>query len=460
MTLEIKAEPILETMLLRGGQLAELFLEESFGLTVVMDDDKIEKVLGGVDRGAGLRLLHDLRTAYAYANDLEQEALLPLARNLAALSGGQAARPRPPERLQAGWVSQVVNPPRDVATAAKVELVRAANAAARAVDPRVRQVRVAYLDRVQEVRIINSLGQEAREQRVQLFLMVHCVAADGAVVQTGYETMGGTQGFELFTNQDPTEVARKAARRAVMMLNARPAPGGSMPVVLAASAGGTMVHEAVGHGLEADLVLEGMSVYAGKMGELVASPLVTVIDDATIPGRRGSSGFDDEGTPSRKNLLIDKGVLKGYMQDRLSALKLDAEPTGNGRRESYRFRPIPRMTNTLIASGDDDPQAIIADTESGLLVAKMGGGQVNTTNGDFVFEVAEGYLIKNGRVDEPVRGATLTGNGPQALMDIDRVASDLGFSLGTCGKDGQGSPVADAQPTLRITKMVVGGLHQ
>jgi TldD protein len=425
-----------------------------------MDDDKIEKVLGGVDRGAGLRLLHDLRTAYAYGNDLEQAGLMPLARNLSALSTGAAASPRTLARLQAGWQGQVVKPPRDVATAAKVELVRAANAAARAVDPRVRQVRVMYMDRVQDVRIVNSLGQEAWDQRVQSLLAVHCVAVDGAVVQTGYETMGGTQGFELFAGQDSTEVARTAARRAVMMLSARPAPGGSMPVVLAASAGGTMVHEAVGHGLEADLVLEGMSVYAGKIGELVASPLVTVIDDATIPGRRGSSGFDDEGTPSRKNLLIDKGVLKGYMQDRLSALKLDAEPTGNGRRESYRFRPIPRMTNTLIASGDDDPQAIIADTESGLLVSKMGGGQVNTTNGDFVFEVAEGYLIKNGRVDEPVRGATLTGNGPQALMDIDRVASDLGYSLGTCGKDGQGSPVADAQPTLRITKMVVGGLHQ
>jgi TldD protein len=460
MSLDIKAEPILQTMLKRGGQLAELFLEESFGLTVVMDDDKIEKVLSGVERGAGLRLIHELHTAYAYSNNLNQQSLLSLARNLSALSAGQATTPRPLRLLHPGWADRMIKPPRHVATVAKVELVRAVNAAARDVDSRVRQVRVMYLDKVQEVRIVNSLGQEAYEQRVQSLLAVHCVAAEGAVVQTGYETTGGAQGFELFEAEDPTEVARKAARRAVMMLAARPAPGGSMPVVLAASAGGTMVHEAVGHGLEADLVLEGMSVYAGKIGQVVASPLVTVIDDATVPGRRGSSGFDDEGTPSRRNLLIEKGVLKSYMQDRLSSLKLGTEPTGNGRRESYRFRPIPRMTNTMIVPGEDAPQDIIADTESGLLISKMGGGQVNTTNGDFVFEVAEGYLIKNGQVDKPVRGATLTGNGPQALMDIDRVAGDLGYSLGTCGKDGQGLPVADAQPTLRITRMVVGGLQQ
>jgi TldD protein len=221
-----------------------------------------------------------------------------------------------------------------------------------------------------------------------------------------------------------------------------------------------MIHEAVGHGLEGDHVNEGMSVYAGKIGRQVASPLVQVVDDATIAGRRGSYGYDDEGVPSRRNLLISDGVLVGYLHDRLSALKMGAEPTGNGRRESYRFRPVPRMSNTLILPGAEDPADIIADTESGLLVAKMGGGQVNTVNGDFVFEVSEGYLIENGRQGAPVRGATLTGNGPEVLMQIDRVGNDLGYSLGTCGKDGQGAPVADAQPTLRIPRLVVGGVHQ
>jgi TldD protein len=460
MSLDLKAEPILEAALTRGGELSELYLEESVGLMVVMDDGRIEKVLGGADRGAGLRLIHDLRTAYAYSNDLSVEGLLPLARNLCQMATGAATACRPLARLEPLYFGRVVKPPHAVDTARKVDLVRAADAAARAVDSRVKQVRVTYMDRVQEVRIVNSLGVEATEKRVQVILAVHCVAAQDGLMQTGYQTLGGSSGWEVFDAESPEEAAREAARRAVMMLSARPAPGGSMPVVIHSSAGGTMVHEAVGHGLEADLVLEGMSVYADKVGQMVASPLVSVLDDATVPGRRGSSSFDDEGTPSRKNLLIENGVLKGYMQDRLSALKLGAEPTGNGRRESYRHRPIPRMTNTIIAPGLDDPEAIIADTEQGLLVKKMGGGQVNTVNGDFVFEVAEGYLIEKGRVTEPVRGATLTGNGPQALADIDRLAGDLGFGLGTCGKDGQGSPVADAQPTLRISKLVVGGLHQ
>ncbi len=460
MSLDLAAQPILEAALEHGGQLAELFLEESVGLVVVLDDNKIEKVLGGVDRGAGLRLIHDLRTGYAHTNDLSQAGLLPLARNLSTLATGVRQGVKRISPLTPLYVGQVVKPPQDVDTLRKVDLVRAANAAARAVDPRIKQVRVTYMDRVQEVRIVNSEGVEASERRVQIILAVHCVAAEGALLQTGYQTIGGSSGWEIFDSDNPEEAAREAARRAVMMLSARPAPGGSMPVVLHSSAGGTMVHEAVGHGLEADLVLEGMSVYADQVGQLVASPLVTVLDDGTVPGRRGSSSFDDEGAPSRRNVLIEKGVLKGYLQDRLSALKMGAELTGNGRRESYRHRPIPRMTNTIIAPGLDDPEAIIADTEQGLLVKKMGGGQVNTVNGDFVFEVAEGYLIEKGKVAEPVRGATLTGNGPQALKDIDRLASDLGFGLGTCGKDGQGSPVADAQPTLRISKMVVGGLHQ
>lgn len=456
----LKAEPILTAALAGGGQLSELFLEESYSLSVVMDDDKIEKVIGGVDQGAGLRLIHDLRTAYAYTNDLSDQALMPLARNLASLAQGQAMAARALAQLKPGLVSPVLKEPEQVPTALKVEMVRAANAAARALDPRVRQVRVAYMERVQRVRVLNSLGEEAQERRVQLIMAVHCVAADHGLMQTGYESAGGLGGLEVLEAANPEEVARQAARRAVQMLTARPAPGGAMPVVLHSSAGGTMVHEAVGHGLEADLVLEGMSVYQDRVGQQVASPLVTVLDDATLAGRRGSAGFDDEGTPSQSNVLIDKGILKGYINDRLSALKLGVAPTGNGRRESYRYRPIPRMTNTLIAPGEDDPEAIIRDTPSGLLVSKMGGGQVNTVNGDFVFEVAEGYLIENGQVGQPVRGATLTGNGPQVLMQIDRVASDLGFGLGTCGKDGQGSPVADAQPTLRIPNMVVGGLHQ
>jgi TldD protein len=230
-----------------------------------------------------------------------------------------------------------------------------------------------------------------------------------------------------------------------------------MPVVLSSEAGGTMVHEAIGHGLEADLVQAGVSVYRGRLGEKVASELVTVVDDATLPYARGSFAFDSEGSPAQRTVLVENGVLKGYMYDRLSAMKDGCASTGNGRRESYRHRPIVRMTNTLIASGLSAPEEILASVKSGLFVKRMGGGQVNTVSGDFVFQVSEGYLIENGSIGEPVRDATLTGNGPEVLKKIAMVGNDLGFAIGTCGKDGQGVPVADAQPTLLIAGITVGG---
>ena len=242
-----------------------------------------------------------------------------------------------------------------------------------------------------------------------------------------------------------------------MMLTARKAPAGMMPVVISSEAGGTMVHEAIGHGLEADLAQAGMSVYAGKIGIQVASSLVTVIDDATIPNARGSYSFDDEGVPSQKTVLVENGVLKRYLYDRLSAMKDGCASTGNGRRESYHAKPIVRMSNTLIAPGETTPESIIREVERGLFVRKMGGGQVNTVTGDFVFEVSEGYLIENGVVGEPVRGATLTGNGPEVLKKVTKVGNDLGFGIGTCGKEGQGAPVSDAQPTLLISEITVGG---
>lgn len=230
-----------------------------------------------------------------------------------------------------------------------------------------------------------------------------------------------------------------------------------MPVVMAGEAGGTMVHEACGHGLEADLEQRGLSVYTGKKGQQVASELVTVVDDATLPNRYGSYRFDDEGVPSRKVTLIENGILTDYLYDHLTATKENRESNGHGRRESYQHKPLPRMGNTYIAPGKEDPEKIIKDYKTGLLVKKMGGGQVNTTTGDFVFDVAEGYLIKDGEVGPMVRGATLTGNGPEVLRMVERVGSDLGFTIGTCGKDGQGAPVSDAQPTMAIKELIVGG---
>ncbi len=352
----------------------------------------------------------------------------------------------------------IVKPSRDVDTSRKIEIVLRANSIARTSDRRIRQAQVSYREHCQQVLIANSDGVMAEDERTYLTALVHVVASDGKVVQTGYETIGGNIGMELFDLTPLEQAAETAVKRAVMMLSARKAPAGRMPVVLSSEAGGTMIHEAVGHGLEADLAQSGLSVYSNRIGDRIASPLITVLDDATIAGKRGSFRFDDEGVDSAKTVLVDKGILKTFMYDRLTAMKDGVRSTGNGRRESYKHRPIPRMTNTMIAPGDTDPGDILKTTSKGLFVRKMGGGQVNTVNGDFVFEVSEGYLIENGAIGDPVRGATLTGNGPQVLLSIDRVGSDLGYSIGTCGKDGQGSPVSDAQPTLRIPEITVGGV--
>ncbi len=336
-------------------------------------------------------------------------------------------------------------------------MVKGADEAARAVSDKVRQVKVNYHNGCRKIYIANSYGEEVEDIRHDLVFLVHAVVSSDGIIQTGYESMGGFSGVELFDTTSPEEVGRIAAERGVRMLSARKAPVGEMSVVLSSEAGGTMVHEAVGHGLEGDFIEQGLSVYSNRFGEKVASELVTIIDDSTIPNKRGSFHFDDEGTPAQRTVLIENGIMKMCMHDRLSALKSGIASTGNGRRTSYRSRPIPRMTNTLIAPGRTNPEEIIRSVDKGLFVKKMGGGEVNIVNGDFVFEVSEGYLIEGGKVTAPIRGAILTGNGPKVMGEIDMVGSDLGFGIGTCGKDGQGAPVSDAQPTLRIPKIIVGG---
>jgi len=291
-------------------------------------------------------------------------------------------------------------------------------------------------------------------------LSVNAVAAAGEQIQTGFESLGSNQGFELMGLGACEDLAKTAARRALSALEAKPMPAGRMPVVMAGEAGGTMVHEACGHGLEADLVQKGLSVYAGQKGKKVASEAITVVDDGTIPRRYGTMRFDDEGFATQKTVLIDNGILSNFMYDYLTATKDKVSSTGNGRRESFEHRPIPRMRNTYIAPGKERPEAVIKSVRDGLLVKKMGGGQVNTVNGDFVFDVAEGYLIRDGQVANAVRGATLAGNGPEILRMIDMVGSDMGFTIGTCGKDGQSAPVSDAQPTLRIPEIIVGGTER
>ncbi|ABQ27854.1 TldD/PmbA family protein [Geotalea uraniireducens] len=449
---------ILRRALAGGGEFADIYFEEGASTVIACEDGKIEKVMAGADRGVGIRVISDLRTAYAFTNDVTETALLSLAETVSrAVKGKMFEGAIDLRQKTVGSGFPILLPPTGVALQDKVATVTTADRTARGVDPRIRQVTAVYRDGTLKAQVVNSLGEFTESFRTGTVFMVQVVAADGNLIQTGYEPLGGFRGFEIFQQKSPEELALTAAKRGLMMLGARKAPGGMMPVVLSSEAGGTMVHEAIGHGLEADLALTGMSVYSGKIGLEVASPLVTVIDDATIPNARGSFSFDDEGTPGQRTVLVENGILKGYLYDRLNAMKDGCKSTGNGRRESYQAKPIVRMSNTLIAPGATPPEEIIKGVAQGLFVRNMGGGQVNTVNGNFVFEVSEGYLIENGRVTEPVRGATLTGNGPEVLKKITMVGNDLGFGIGTCGKEGQGVPVSDAQPTLLISGITVGG---
>ncbi len=449
---------ILRQALASGGEFSEIYLEEGTSTQVVAEDGKIERVLCVSDRGASIRVISDFRTAFGYTNDVTEKALLELA---TAVSNGVKGKNFDRDIIIHPAVIASFLPitlhPETVPLTDKVALVAQAEKSARQSSASIRQVMTVYRDGAARVQTVNSLGEFIESRRVGTMFAAQVVAGNGDVMQTGYESAGACRGFELFSGRSAVEIALAAARRADMMLTARRAPGGMMPVVLSSEAGGTMVHEAIGHGLEADLVQGGVSVYQGRLGEQVASPLVTVIDDATIPYARGSNPYDSEGVPGQKNILVENGILKGYLYDRLTAMKAGCNSTGNGRRESYQAKPIVRMTNTLIASGSTPPEEIVKSVQKGLFVRKMGGGQVNTVTGDFMFEVAEGYMLENGAIGEPVRGATLTGSGPEVLKNILMVGTDLGFGIGTCGKEGQGVPVSDAQPTLLISGMTVGG---
>ena len=455
-------ERLLKRTLASGGDYADIFFERRNSTVIQFEDGRIEKAVSGMVAGIGIRLVCGGKTAYAYSNDFSEKTLGEISDTVRiAMSLSDSGTPGdvtinlkkryPDVRFDIKLL------PSDISMPQKIGLVREANEAARKFSDAVRQVNVVYRDTLQKVKIYSSDGFYAEDERIYTTAVAQVIAIRDDNIQTGVETEGGFIGFELFEKRPFSDIAYKAAERSVRMLGARRAPGGRMPVVISSEAGGTMIHEAIGHGLEADLAQRGLSVYSGKLGQQVAAPVITVIDDATLPNRRGSFSFDDEGTPSKRNVLVSEGLLEGYMYDKYTAALDGTVSTGNGRRESYENKPIPRMTNTFIAPGRDRPDAVIRSVEHGLLVKKMGGGQVNTVTGDFVFDVQEGYLIENGQVGDLVRGATLVGSGPEVLNSIDMVGSDLGFSIGTCGKDAQGVPVSDAMPTLRIREIVVGG---
>ena len=445
-------------LLKKGADYGDLFFERRFIFSAKCEDNRIENISCGIEIGVGIRFIKNFKTYYGFTNKITRDSIKQIIENLSAAARKELEVKLDFTEKERRYQKIADGISLNIPIEKKAELLKRANEKARSYGDRIKQVSVVLRDQLQEVCIVNTDGKIIEDLRPRVVFYTLVVASDGIELQTGYEPVGHLGDYSLFEKTTPEEIAAKAAERALKMLKAKPAPAGSFTVVISSEAGGTMIHEAVGHGLEADLANQGLSVYSGKIGEKVASELITVIDDGFMKGKYGSSGYDDEGTPTGKNVLIENGVLKGYMFDLTEAMKTgDGLPTGNGRRQSYKHVPIPRMTNTYIAPGETNPEEIIADTKEGILVVKMGGGQVNTVNGDFIFEVSEGYLIENGKVTEPIKGVSLIGNGPKVLQEIDAVGNDLGFSIGTCGKDGQGVPVSDGLPTIRIPKITVGG---
>jgi TldD protein len=449
---------VLAAALATGGEWAEVYAEDRLAHNVRLDDGRVEELVTGRDRGAGVRVVRGTSSAYAYTNRLDAESLAEAARVAsAALRDQPRIEARDLRRRTPGVVHPVRIDPAGIDRTTLAELVRRADDAARAYDRTVTQVSAAYGDARQRVFIANSDGFTTSEERVRTRLVVSVVANRNGDVQTGFDGPGRTMGFELLDEFPPELVARRAAERAVNMLGSRPAPAGEMPVVVASGNGGVLFHESSGHGMEADLVAKHASVYDGKRGRKIGVDGFNGIDDATVEGGWGSFAFDDEGTPAQRTVLFADGVCGDYLTDLIRARQLGAHASGNGRRESYAQVPIPRMTNTYIEAGGDDPEEIIRQTPRGLYAKALGGGQVNPATGEFVFGVVEGYLIENGEVTVPVRGANLVGDGPSVIAACDAIGNDFAVKEGICGKEGQGVPVGNGAPTLRIARMTVGG---
>jgi TldD protein len=450
------AEAALGRALARGGDWAELYAEDRRGFAVSLDDRRVERPQAGREAGASIRVVRGDATYFGHVDGVAESDLLALAESVSQALSLDARAVAALRAATPGLVHAVAERPEDVPAERKVELVRVCDEAARAAGAAVAQVSASYAEGRRVVEIYDSEGLSAADDRTRVRLGVQVVARRDGRVETGHETRGGHAGFELVADR-PEAIAESAARKALTNLEALEAPAGRMPVVVGNGFGGVLLHEAVGHGLEADAVQKDASVYAGRAGERLAEEFVTAYDDGRKRGEWGSDGVDDEGTPTQRTTIIEDGRLASYLFDRLRAQKADARSTGNGRRESFRHLPLPRMTNTYFAPGDASADDLIAGVERGLYAVSFGGGQVEPATGDFVFGVSEGFLIENGRVTAPVRGATLIGNGPEALAAIDGVAGDLEIATGFCGKGGQRVPAGVGQPHVRIRALTVGG---
>ncbi|MGZ5352920.1 MAG: TldD/PmbA family protein [Actinomycetota bacterium] len=451
------AEDVLRAARRRGGAFSELFVEERVGISVRLDDGKIEELTTGMDRGAGVRVGRGTSYGYAYSNRIDRDSLLQAAEAAAASVSGAAGDVVDLRSIDPPVVHEALRAASSMTSADKVGWAREADDAARAFSPEVRQVTAVYSDSVQRVAIASSDGRWVQETRPRVRLVVSVVAARDGNIQTGFHGPAGLAGLEFLDANTPAATAEVAARRAVTMLDAQPAPAGEMAAVLAPGMGGVLFHEAVGHPLEADIVDKEASVYRGRVGERLAAPIVNGVDDATVPNAWGSFSFDDEGAPAQRTVLFEDGVLRGWLYDRLRADKDGVPSSGNGRRQSYAHPPIPRMTNTYILSGDARPDDLISSTERGVFVTALAGGQTNPATGDFVFGCSEAFLIERGSVTTPVRGANLIGRAIEVMSNVDGIADDFDIWPGVCGKDGQGVPVGSGSPTLRISRITVGG---
>ena len=453
---------VLSAVLKNGGDFAELFFERKFENRYELKDGKIEQATSGEIVGVGIRGFLGTKAVYAYTNDLSRENLINVAKKV-----GEALEETKVEDLTFNFNRTkrkerhvVLIPPAQVEKTDKVSVMKKAYYAAKNYSELIKQVVVWYWDYDQEILVANSEGTWAEDRRVRTRLMINAVAEKDGVLERGFYGPGAGMGFEFFDRIDVEEAARKAARIAARMVEAEPAPAEKMTVVIANGFGGVIFHEAVGHGLEATSVAKGASVFAGKLGQKVAAECVSAVDDATIPNGWGSANVDDEGTPTQRTLLIDKGVLVGYLVDKLGARRMGMKSTGSGRRQDYTFPPTSRMSNTFILPGDYHPEEIIAATEYGLYAKTMGGGSVNPATGEFNFAVSEAYLIEKERITKPVRGATLIGKGHEIIQKIDMVGNDLARDQGMCGSFSGSVPADVGQPTIRVKEIVVGGRNK
>lgn len=455
-------EAYLAVALEGGGDYADLYFEYVASTTLSLEEEMVKGASQNVSMGVGVRVISGEKTGYAYTGDLAPEKIRQAARTAACIANGPAKVDKVGlEEKPRRDLYPVVTPAGERPLADRVELLRRADRAARAYDPRVFDVHASYVDNIRHVMVATSEGTLNFDTQPMARISVAVLARDdGGTPQEGYAGGGGRVGLEtLLTEKTPEKYAIDAARQAILQLDAAEAPAGEMTVVLSSGWPGVLLHEAVGHGLEADFNRKGVSAFSNRIGEKVASELCTVVDDGTIANGRGSINVDDEGHQTQQNVLIENGVLKGYLQDRLSSKLMGAAPTGSGRRESYKHAPMPRMTNTFLMAGDSAPEDIIRSVPRGLYAVNFAGGQVDITSGNFVFSASEAYLIEGGKVTRPVRGATLIGNGPEALKYVSRVGHDLKLDegIGVCGKEGQTVPVGVGMPTIRIDRMTVGG---